>query len=170
MSAVAAQHLAGKRTPAASPAEPRPAVCRGQAGRDAGPSDPPGRPDGRPWHDVVFGVPRLDDAALDDLAAVLDQPRGIVIAGHGSGDPTAVHGLARSTGWPVLADPRSGCRTLADTTIAAFDDLLRHERFAADHRPTVVLRLGRMPASKLLSQWLAASEAILSAGRCSRLA
>lgn len=36
----------GKRRPAASPAEPRPAVCRGQAGRDAGPSDPPGRPDG----------------------------------------------------------------------------------------------------------------------------
>jgi 2-succinyl-5-enolpyruvyl-6-hydroxy-3-cyclohexene-1-carboxylate synthase len=120
---------------------------------------PPGRPDGRPWHHGVFGVPRLDDAALDDLAAVLDQPRGIVIAGHGSGDPTAVHGLARSTAWPVLADPRSGCRTLADTTIAAFDDLLRHERFAADHRPTVVLRLGRTPASKVLSQWLAASEA-----------
>jgi 2-succinyl-5-enolpyruvyl-6-hydroxy-3-cyclohexene-1-carboxylate synthase len=45
------------------------------------------------------------------------------------------------------------------TTVAAYDDLLRHERFAADHTPTVVLRLGRPPASKVLAQWLAASGA-----------
>jgi 2-succinyl-5-enolpyruvyl-6-hydroxy-3-cyclohexene-1-carboxylate synthase len=44
-------------------------------------------------------------------------------------------------------------------TVAAYDDLLRHERFAADHTPTVVLRLGRPPASKVLAQWLAASGA-----------
>ncbi len=43
--------------------------------------------------------------------------------------------------------------------MAAYDDLLRHERFAADHTPTVVLRLGRPPASKVLAQWLAASGA-----------
>lgn len=38
--AEAAQHLAGRRRPAASPAEPRPAVCGGPAGRDACPADP----------------------------------------------------------------------------------------------------------------------------------
>ncbi len=129
-----------------------PIVC------DAG-EPPPGRPHGRPWHQVAFGRPALDDVAIDELAEALDHPRGIVVAGHGSGDAASVHGLARSAGWPVLADPRSGCRVPADTTVATFDDLLRHERFAADHRPSMVLRLGRAPASKVLAQWLGASDA-----------
>ena len=47
----------------------------------------------------------------------------------------------------------------ARTTVAAFDAILRHPRFAADHRPDVVLRLGEPPASKVLAQWLAASGA-----------
>jgi 2-succinyl-5-enolpyruvyl-6-hydroxy-3-cyclohexene-1-carboxylate synthase len=59
----------------------------------------------------------------------------------------------------VLADPRSGCRLPAPATVATFDDLIRHERFAADHTPTVVLRLGRPPASKVLATWLAGSGA-----------
>ncbi len=67
--------------------------------------------------------------------------------------------MARAAGWPVLADPRSGCRLPEPTTVAAFDALLRHDRFSADHMPTVVLRLGRPPASKVLSQWLQASGA-----------
>ena len=64
-----------------------------------------------------------------------------------------------SAGWPVLADPRSGCRTPHPTTIAAFDAMLRDERFAAQHQPTVVLRLGEAPASKVLAQWLSAGVA-----------
>jgi len=47
----------------------------------------------------------------------------------------------------------------ARTTVAAFDSVLRHPRFAADHRPEVVLRVGEQPASKVLAQWLAASGA-----------
>jgi 2-succinyl-5-enolpyruvyl-6-hydroxy-3-cyclohexene-1-carboxylate synthase len=46
------------------------------------------------------------------------------------------------------------------TTVAAFDDLLRHARFAADHRPAVVLRLGQPPASKVLGQWVHSSDAL----------
>ncbi len=125
---------------------------------DAGPL-PLARPDGRPWHEVVSGAPILDAERIAGLARLLDQHRGVIIAGAGCGDPTSVHALAASLGWPVLADPRSGCRTPELTTVGAFDALLRHERFAADHTPTVVLRIGRPPASKVLAQWLAGSGA-----------
>jgi 2-succinyl-5-enolpyruvyl-6-hydroxy-3-cyclohexene-1-carboxylate synthase len=120
---------------------------------------PAGRAGGAPWHRVVSGVGVLDSAELDLLAERLDRQRGVVIAGAGAGDPGAVHDLAATAGWPVLADPRSGCRVPRASTVAAFDDLLRHEGFAADHTPEVVLRLGRPPASKVLAQWLAASGA-----------
>jgi 2-succinyl-5-enolpyruvyl-6-hydroxy-3-cyclohexene-1-carboxylate synthase len=59
------------------------------------------------------------------------------------------------TGWPVLADPRSGCRVPGDSTIAAFDALLRHGPFAEGNRPDVIVRLGSLPASKVLGQWSA---------------
>jgi 2-succinyl-5-enolpyruvyl-6-hydroxy-3-cyclohexene-1-carboxylate synthase len=62
-------------------------------------------------------------------------------------------------GWPVLADPRSGCRTPGAATVAAFDALLRDPGFADAHRPDVVVRLGEAPASKVLEQWVAASGA-----------
>src|SRR5262245_52386957 len=42
---------------------------------------PPGRPDGRPWHEVVAGRGRLDGNTLDALAARLDQQRGVIVAG-----------------------------------------------------------------------------------------
>jgi 2-succinyl-5-enolpyruvyl-6-hydroxy-3-cyclohexene-1-carboxylate synthase len=120
---------------------------------------PAGRPGGRPWHEVVTGRGTLERTELDALGARLDQQRGVIIAGDGAGEPDAVHGLASAAGWPVLADPRSGCRVARSHTVAAFDDQLRHAAFAAAHTPTVVLRLGRPPASKVLSQWLAASGA-----------
>ncbi len=120
---------------------------------------PAGRPDGRPWHRTLPGVGVLGPADVDALVTVLDQPRGVIVAGGGAGDPESVHALAAAAGWPVLADPRSGCRLPRPTTVAAFDDLLRHPGFAADHTPTVVLRLGRPPASKVLAQWLEASGA-----------
>ncbi|HKA02813.1 MAG TPA: 2-succinyl-5-enolpyruvyl-6-hydroxy-3-cyclohexene-1-carboxylic-acid synthase [Acidimicrobiales bacterium] len=120
---------------------------------------PPGRPDGWPWHATTTGPARLAVAELDALGAVLDTQRGVIIAGAGAGDPRAVHRLASAAGWPVLADPRSGCRVPEPTTVAAFDTLLRHTGFAADHTPEVVLRLGQPPASKVLNQWLAGSGA-----------
>jgi 2-succinyl-5-enolpyruvyl-6-hydroxy-3-cyclohexene-1-carboxylate synthase len=120
---------------------------------------PPGRVDGRPWHRTLPASAVLGPADVDALVGVLDQPRGVIVAGGGAGDPEAVHALAAAAGWPVLADPRSGCRLPRPTTVAAFDDLLRHPGFAADHTPTVVLRLGRPPASKVLAQWLEASGA-----------
>ena len=121
---------------------------------------PPSRSDGRAWHVAALGAPMLDGGLVDELAVVLDQPRGVIVAGGGAGDPAAVHRLAAAVQWPVLADPRSGARVPEPTTVAAFDGVLRHAGFAADHTPAVVLRLGAPPASKVLSQWLAASGAM----------
>ena len=118
-----------------------------------------GRPDGAPWHRPLPGPPTLTGAQLDVLVAALDEQRGVIVAGHGAGDPAAVHALAQAAGWPVLADARSGCRTPDEATVAAFHDLLGHPAFAADHTPTVVLRLGRPPASAALTRWLAGSGA-----------
>lgn len=100
----------------------------------------------------------LSPLTPDETASLLDCPRGVIVAGRGIDDPGAVAALAASLGWPVLADPRSGCRTLPQA-VCAFDPLLRHARFAADHRPDVVVHLGEPPASKVLGQWLLGSGA-----------
>jgi 2-succinyl-5-enolpyruvyl-6-hydroxy-3-cyclohexene-1-carboxylate synthase len=90
---------------------------------------------------------------LGELASELGSARGIIVAGRGIDDPRAVAALARHMGWPVLADPRSGCRGL-DEAISSFDAILRSDAFAAAHRPDVVVHLGEPPASKVLSEWL----------------
>jgi 2-succinyl-5-enolpyruvyl-6-hydroxy-3-cyclohexene-1-carboxylate synthase len=88
------------------------------------------------------------------LAPRLEGQRVLVVAGGGITDPDAVLALAGRLGWPVVADPRSGCRVPDRSVIAHADALLRHASFAHGHRPTAVLRLGQLPASKVLSQWL----------------
>jgi 2-succinyl-5-enolpyruvyl-6-hydroxy-3-cyclohexene-1-carboxylate synthase len=120
-----------------------------------------GRPGPLP-EPAVGGGPAVDErrAVLpDELVAALDQVRGVVLAGGRSGaDPDDVAALVAATQWPVLADPTSGMRGLAGA-VAAFDSLLRHPGFAADHSPDVVVRIGRPAASKVLGEWLARSRA-----------
>ncbi|MCX7274370.1 MAG: 2-succinyl-5-enolpyruvyl-6-hydroxy-3-cyclohexene-1-carboxylic-acid synthase, partial [Burkholderiales bacterium] len=87
------------------------------------------------------------------LALAVERERGVIVAGYGIDDPAAVATLGAVTGWPILADPRSGCRGLPGA-ISTVDALLRHEEFAIAHRPDVVLHLGEPPASKVLGQWL----------------
>lgn len=91
--------------------------------------------------------------------AEFDRQRGVIVAGGRHGlDPASVETLAARLGWPILADPLSGCRAL-DHAVSAFDAILRHEPFADAHAPEVVVRIGRPPASKVLTQWIAASGA-----------
>lgn len=119
---------------------------------------PDGRPGGAPWHRRSRSA-APDPVAVADVAAVLRCDRGVIVAGAGAGAPDAVHALAVATGWPVLADPLSGCRVPGPTTVAAADALLRSPSFAASHRPEVVLQLGQAPASKVVAQWVASSGA-----------
>lgn len=93
------------------------------------------------------------------IDAAFNRQRGVIIAGSRSGvDPSAIDELAARLGWPLLADPLSGCRQ-SEHAISTFDSVLRHSAFARDHAPEVVVRIGRPPASKVLSQWVVASGA-----------
>jgi 2-succinyl-5-enolpyruvyl-6-hydroxy-3-cyclohexene-1-carboxylate synthase len=88
------------------------------------------------------GVAGLEGAESGgDLAAV-------------GGDGAALVAAAQALGWPLFADPRSGCRVPAEPVVAAADALLRVPEVAA-WRPDIVLRLGAPWASKVLGQWLA---------------
>jgi 2-succinyl-5-enolpyruvyl-6-hydroxy-3-cyclohexene-1-carboxylate synthase len=87
------------------------------------------------------------------VASAHDRQRGVIVAGGRSGvDPATVVALSERLGWPVLADPLSGLRGTS-TAIVYFDALLRHRDFADAHAPEVIVRVGRAPASKVLSQW-----------------
>jgi 2-succinyl-5-enolpyruvyl-6-hydroxy-3-cyclohexene-1-carboxylate synthase len=116
---------------------------------------PPGRTDGRPWHHVAPALAPRADLEVVELVAARAGRRGLIVAGGGAGDPDAVLALGRRLGWPILADPRSGCRLAVEGVVGAADALLRAAP-VRDWRPEVVLRLGRPAASKVLGQWLAA--------------
>jgi 2-succinyl-5-enolpyruvyl-6-hydroxy-3-cyclohexene-1-carboxylate synthase len=120
---------------------------------------PAGRLDGEPWHARHAAADGVDADRVATFVERATRARGVIVAG-GTGrgrevDPAAVHGLARAFGWPVLADPRSGCRVPDGTAVSHTDLLVRHDRFAAAHRPEVVVQLGEPPASKVQAQWLA---------------
>lgn len=110
-----------------------------------------------PVAEVVSSPPRTPDN-IDDLAGLVDNDRGVIVAGNGVDQPQLVQALADATGWPILADPLSGCQML-DAAVVRFDSVLRHTEFASAHRPQVVVQLGMPPASKVLAQWLGSSGA-----------
>jgi len=72
--------------------------------------------------------------------------------------------LAAALGWPILAEPTSGVRCgrhVRKQVIAHYDVLLRCDEFAHDHAPEAVLRIGDMPTSKPLRQWVAGGSQIV---------
>jgi 2-succinyl-5-enolpyruvyl-6-hydroxy-3-cyclohexene-1-carboxylate synthase len=102
---------------------------------------------------------------LEEMAAHIgDAISGVIVAGRQL-DPELrgpLAHLARVSGFPVLADPTSQLRCGPHDrshVIAAYDLLLRDERFARSVVPDLVLRFGEMPTSKPLRAWLAASGA-----------
>lgn len=99
----------------------------------------------------------LDSSSLDRIARDLEGSRGVIVAGRGCGTATDVARLAEHVGWPIFADPRSGCSG-SSHAVHHFDSLLRIASVSADFRPDVVLRLGEPPASKVLSQWVSTKE------------
>jgi 2-succinyl-5-enolpyruvyl-6-hydroxy-3-cyclohexene-1-carboxylate synthase len=107
----------------------------------------------------------LPDEELARLVPALSGRRGVIVAGvraaRSAADARAVHLLADHLGWPVLADGPSGCRLEVVGCITAFDELLRHEPFAEEHRPEVVLRIGGLLTSKALNRWIAGSGALM---------
>ena len=114
------------------------------------PPDDSGRPDGRPW--VVHTQAYAKPAQVTSGGA-----RGVIVAGRDERHPALPEALARAAehcGYPLLADPLSGARR-GGAAVAHYDALLRDEAFAAAHAPDFVLRVGDLPTSKPLRQWLA---------------
>jgi 2-succinyl-5-enolpyruvyl-6-hydroxy-3-cyclohexene-1-carboxylate synthase len=125
-----------------------------------------GRRDGRPWTELRehTAAPHGDD--VQELAArIASEPRGAIVCGPTServAEPAAR--LAAACGWPLLAEPTSGVRCGPHDrshVIAHYDVLLRVERFAAEHVPGLLLRIGDMPTSKPLRGWAAEAEQVV---------
>ncbi len=118
----------------------------------------PGRAGGRPWVTrprlVAPPAPALLDALEHELR---ERPRAVLVAGRAERDPglgAALADFAARAGIPLLAEPLSGARRGA-AALAHYDALLRDPGFAAAHAPDLVLRVGDLPTSKPLRQWLA---------------
>jgi 2-succinyl-5-enolpyruvyl-6-hydroxy-3-cyclohexene-1-carboxylate synthase len=104
---------------------------------------PPGPLPARPGPSLVRPGP---------ARAVLDAPlegHGLIIAGaHATSDPDRLLVLGDRLGWPILADPRSGCRLPG--TIAAADAIVRTKPAP----PDAVVLLGAPWLSKVLSEYV----------------
>jgi 2-succinyl-5-enolpyruvyl-6-hydroxy-3-cyclohexene-1-carboxylate synthase len=85
----------------------------------------------------------------------------VIVAGRherhdGLGEALAV--AARTLGAPLLADPLSHARR-GEAAIAYYDALLRDPGFAGAQRPDTVIRVGDLPTSRPLRQWLGGLDA-----------
>jgi 2-succinyl-5-enolpyruvyl-6-hydroxy-3-cyclohexene-1-carboxylate synthase len=129
------------------------------------PEDEPGgggRPDGQPWMSRPRAAPNpgAEGAALRH---VLDGARrGVVVAGRDErpgAHARAIAAFADRLGFALLADPLSGARR-GGAAIAHYDALLRDPAFAAERVPDLVIRVGDLPTSKPLRQWLAGLDGV----------
>ena len=80
----------------------------------------------------------------------------MIVAGRDdAGLAPAIPALARSAPAIRCSPTRSRAPAAAPAAIAHYDLLLRDERFAREHAPEVVIRVGDLPTSKPLREWLA---------------
>jgi 2-succinyl-5-enolpyruvyl-6-hydroxy-3-cyclohexene-1-carboxylate synthase len=136
-------------------------------GEQSLPEDDSGRPGGVPYVRRVPGRLHAAGAEAELRSLLAGARRGVLIAGrHERRDQLAREDSAFETlgaaaaafcatlGWPLLADPLSGARRGA-AAVAHYDALLRDPVFAANQQPDLVLRVGDLPTSKPLREWLA---------------
>jgi 2-succinyl-5-enolpyruvyl-6-hydroxy-3-cyclohexene-1-carboxylate synthase len=107
-----------------------------------------GRKGERPW--TAYEATAPGEVHVEGRAPV-------IVAGAGA-DGDAVAALAAAARWPLLADPLSGARR-GEAAIAHYDALLRVPNWGESFAPDVVVRVGDLPTSKPLRQWLASLDA-----------
>jgi len=126
------------------------------------PPDDSGRPDGRPYVTRMAPVAQLAPDALSGVADIVaGTPRGVIVSGREERTadlPAAVEAFGAAVGYPVLADPLGGARR-GPAAVAHYDALLRDDAFATAQRPDLVVRVGDLPTSKPLREWLAGLDA-----------
>lgn len=89
-------------------------------------------------------------------------PEGIIIGGlaqphNAEAYCRAIAQLSQYLGWPVLAEGLSPLRNYADLNpnlITTYDVLLRNPELQTALQPQMVIRIGEVPTSKALRQWL----------------
>jgi 2-succinyl-5-enolpyruvyl-6-hydroxy-3-cyclohexene-1-carboxylate synthase len=122
------------------------------------PPDETGRPGGRPWIDRRRAPAGAAPDTVMALAKRIEQAqRPVIVAGRNERDAAlgpSLAGLAARLKIPLFAEPTSGARRGA-AAIAHYDALLRDAGWAGAVRPDLVLRVGDLPTSKPLRQWLA---------------
>ena len=101
----------------------------------------------------------FSDADIAQFVNLCSDRKGVFVAGKGS--PESLLSLAQQLGWPVCADPRSGLRAHHSNVVIACDPILRAEKFATSINPQVIVFVGEPPASKVLSQWVRQSDAVV---------
>lgn len=116
----------------------------------------------------AYSNQRSGSASAEDVQRLVtmvhSNSRAIIVCGphHGSKMGTAVAALSTATGFPVLADPLSSVRFAWPDTpglIDSYDLFLRDSDVASRLSPDLVLRLGGMPTSKPLMQFLGRQDA-----------
>ena len=107
---------------------------------------------------AVQELPIAESDFAEAFAAVAGAERGVVLAGprEVSADglaESAVLAFARQAGWPVLAEPASGLQ--GPEVVFGAEAFLRETDELATFRPDCILRIGRSPTAKSISQWMA---------------
>jgi 2-succinyl-5-enolpyruvyl-6-hydroxy-3-cyclohexene-1-carboxylate synthase len=115
-----------------------------------------GRPDGAPWTAEASAKP----LAQDLYSAVAAAKHPIIVVGdqHQRELALTISHFATATGIPVFADSLSQLRRaqLAEHTplVAAYDLILRSQPVTHNLVPDLIVRVGEMPTSKPLRNWL----------------
>jgi 2-succinyl-5-enolpyruvyl-6-hydroxy-3-cyclohexene-1-carboxylate synthase len=109
---------------------------------------------------VALGHLRPDGATVTALARLLTERRGLLVCGPQDDPalPAAAASLATASGMPIFADPLSQVRAGAHdlSRVIATADPLAAVGMLESLAPEVVLRVGSLPTSKPLWQWLGA--------------
>lgn len=120
-----------------------------------------------PFDEPLLGAPMSLPPLDDELDVVVDSgdpftlpgslpTHGVIIAGSGIDDPQVLLQLGEVLGWPILADPRSGCRVNHRCVIAHGDTLMRGN--GQQSEVEMILRFGTLPASKVIGEWVGSTD------------
>ncbi|MEO7369085.1 MAG: 2-succinyl-5-enolpyruvyl-6-hydroxy-3-cyclohexene-1-carboxylic-acid synthase [Gemmatimonadaceae bacterium] len=119
-----------------------------------------GRADGAPWVRVDDPQPGISEMAATNLSEKLNASKRPLIVCGPQPDASlapALAALAKSLRAPLLVDPLSQVRWGAhdcDTLIDRYDAMLRDYPVADSLSPDVILRIGAIPTSKTLNEYL----------------